>query len=339
MERTAPDSTEEVKTWAGASVARRGRGGRPNKSPILWFRDFRYPVPVVRLAAHGRLNMDYGLRTTDYGLLRKCLAWGVHFYTALGLVAAAGMAVLLTRPDVRAEDFLWAFVLMFVATAIDATDGTLARLVRVKDVLPGFDGRRLDDIVDFLTYTSLPLLLIWRARILPDGLSWVLLAPLLASAYGFSQVRAKTDDGYFLGFPSYWNLVAFYLYVLQPWPGWLSVGLVLGLALLTFVPARYLYPTGRRGLLSRVTTALGALWMVLLVWILWRLLWGRFDENSADRWAVASLFFPLYYLVASWAVTLRLWRSRPRRRAEAIGGRRPVLAGTARRRFSFRRRR
>ena len=284
--------------------------------------------------------MDYGLRTKNYGLFRKCLAWGVHCYTALGLVAAAGIAVLITRPGVRHEDFLWAFVLMLSATFIDATDGTLARLVRVKDVLPGFDGRRLDDLVDFLTYTSLPLLLIWRAQILPGGLAWVLLLPLLASAYGFSQVWAKTEDGYFLGFPSYWNLVAFYLYVLRPWPGWLSVALVVVLALLTFVPSRYLYPTGQRGVLSRVTMLLGATWAILLVWVLGRLLSGRFDEESTYWWAVASLFFPIYYMAASWAVTLRLWRSRPGRRAgESPATRRPVLAGTGRRRFSFRRRR
>src|SRR5947209_20425543 len=130
---------------------------------------------------------------------RQALAWSVHFYTALGLVAAAGIAVLVVRGG--AESFRWAFVLMLVATLIDATDGTLARRVRVKEVLPGFDGRRLDDLIDFLTYTCLPLLLLWRAgdQVLPTGLGWCLLLPLLASAYGFCQVSAKTDDGFFLG--------------------------------------------------------------------------------------------------------------------------------------------
>src|SRR5262245_59441482 len=142
--------------------------------------------------------------------LRQVLAWCVHGYTALGLVAAAIIAVLVVRGD--AEAFHQAFALMFVATLIDATDGPLARLVGVKEVLPGFDGRRLDDLIDFLTYTCLPLLLIWRAELLPGGQEWWLLLPLLASAYGFSQANAKTDDGFFLGFPSYWNLVAFYMY-------------------------------------------------------------------------------------------------------------------------------
>src|SRR5438445_4180603 len=162
--------------------------------------------------------------------VQQALAWSAHAYTALGLVAAAGIAVLLVRGDV--ESVRWAFVLMLIATCIDATDGTLARRVRVKEVLPGFDGRRLDDLIDFLTYTCLPLLLIWRADILPGAQAWWLLVPLLASAYGFSQVSAKTDDGYFLGFPSCWNVVAFYFYVLHL-PNWIALALLLFFSMLT----------------------------------------------------------------------------------------------------------
>ena len=54
-------------------------------------------------------------------------------------------------------------------------------------------------------------------------MEWVLVVALVASAYGFCQMPAKTTDGYFVGFPSYWNIVAFYLYVLQM-PGWLRRG-------------------------------------------------------------------------------------------------------------------
>ena len=67
----------------------------------------------------------------------------------------------------------------------------------MKEVLPGFDGGALDNLIDFQTYTTLPLLLIWRAGLLPGDLAWLLLLPLLASAYGFSQANAKTDDGFF----------------------------------------------------------------------------------------------------------------------------------------------
>jgi phosphatidylcholine synthase len=254
--------------------------------------------------------------TRPIGVGRRILAWCIHLYTASGLLCAAAITVLLVQGG--PEAFRWSFVLMGVATMIDATDGTLARAIRIKETLPGFDGRRLDDIVDFLTYTCLPLLLIWRADLLPPGWGVILALPLLASAYGFCQVSAKTDDGYFLGFPSYWNLVAFYLYALQPLPGWFVVALLVSLALLTFVPARYLYPS-QRGRLNLVTNVLGAIWGVMLGWILYVMPPQPMVGSETQRAALWSLFFPIYYLMASWLVTLRIWRRQRRRQARPVG--------------------
>jgi len=241
--------------------------------------------------------------------VRKVLAWCVHTYTALGLVAAAGMAVSILDGAFRA-----AFVLMFIATVIDATDGTFARLVKVKEVLPGFDGRRLDDLVDFQTYVALPLLLIWRAQLLAPGQEAWLLAPLLASAYGFCQVAAKTDDGYFLGFPSHWNIIAFYLYVLDLAPP-AALAVLLVFALLTFVPMRYLYPTNR-GRLNRWTNQLGAVWAVGLVWIVLRLPDAGAEASHADAFtfnlALVTLIFPAYYVGVSWWITWQIVRRRRR---------------------------
>lgn len=224
----------------------------------------------------------------------RVLAWGVHLYTATGLVAAAAMAILIIEGGDDA--FRGALLFMVAATVIDSTDGMLARKFEVKRWTPDFDGRRLDDIVDFQTYTSLPLLLIWRAGLLPEGWDWLLLAPLLASAYGFSQTEAKTKDGFFLGFPSYWNAVAFYLYFLRP-PELLTAAVILFFAILTFVPARYLYPS-YGGPFSRATTILAALWGALLVLILL----GSFGDSRTLVWI--SLIFPVYYLGVSWWITL-----------------------------------
>lgn len=245
--------------------------------------------------------------------VRQALAWCVHAYTALGLVAAAGMAAAII--DGTPAGFRLAFALMFLATVVDATDGTLARWVRVREVLPGFDGRRLDDLVDFQTYASLPLLLIWRAGLLPQGQEAWLLVPLLASAYGFCQSKVKTDDGYFLGFPSYWNIIAFYLYVLQLPPG-AAIAILIFFAVLTFVPARYLYPT-HRGRLNRLTNQLGAVWGVVLVWIVLGLPEvgaAREIDHATKLLALGSLVFPLYYLLVSWIITARMV-VRARRRA------------------------
>jgi phosphatidylcholine synthase len=226
-------------------------------------------------------------------MMRKTFAWLVHLYTAMGLVCAAGMAVLIVRGG--DASFRGAFFLMMVATAVDATDGWLARRARVKEVLPGFDGSALDNLIDFHTYTSLPLLLIWRAGILPGGLVWLLLLPLLASAYGFSQVNVKTDDGFFLGFPSYWNIVAYYLFVLPP-PVWVPVALLTTCAVLTFIPTRYIYAT-KGGPFATLINAGSVIWFVSLGFVL------SGPEEYRRTVAVASLAFPVMYLSLSAFVT------------------------------------
>lgn len=247
-------------------------------------------------------EVDRELRPRLLSAVRVC-AWGVHLYTAMGLVLAGWITYLLVgdRPD----RFELSFILMLVACVVDATDGFLARGVRVKEVLPGFDGRRLDDITDFLNYVFLPLFLIYQARLLPAGWEGWLVFPLIAAAYGFCQVSAKTDDGFFLGFPSYWNLIAFYLYALDP-PAWFSLSAVIVFSLLTFVPTRYLYPT-QPGRLNKLSLLLGVVWGALLLLILVRSRKNPLDGDRAQRLVGVSLFYPLYYLLASWLVSARYW--------------------------------
>jgi phosphatidylcholine synthase len=226
---------------------------------------------------------------------RRLFAWFVHFYTALGFVCAAIIAVLIVRGDDRS--FRLAFFMMMVATAIDATDGWLARAARVHDVVPEFDGAALDNLIDFHTYASLPLLLLWRAGTLPGNLGWLLLLPLLASGYGFSQVNAKTEEGFFRGFPSYWNIVAFYLYTLQV-PPWLAGTLLTVFAVLTFVPTYYIYAT-RGGPFARLINVGAAVWFVMLGLVL------RGTVGDPRLLAELSLVYPVMYLAVSALVTVR----------------------------------
>jgi hypothetical protein len=127
-----------------------------------------------------------------------------------------------------------------------------------------------------------------------------LLLPLLASAYGFSQSDAKTEDHFFLGFPSYWNVVAIYLYWLKL-PAWLALALIILLALLTFVPSLYLY-TSYKGPFSRLTNWLLLGWMVLLVLIVAQIF---ADPQQLKLLVWLSLAFPIYYFVLSWLITLQ----------------------------------
>lgn len=195
--------------------------------------------------------------------------------------------------DIRA-----AFIWMFAATFVDGTDGVLARAARVKERTPLFDGARLDDIVDYLTFVFLPALVVITAGLVPAEVAWIVAgAMLLSSAYGFASLDAKTSDHFFTGFPSYWNVVVFYVAVLGM-PLWANAALLLGFAVMVFVRIGYVYPS-RTPVLRRTTLALMLIWgVMLLLMIAWM--------PAPPMWLViGSLVFPVYYVVLSLALHTR----------------------------------
>jgi phosphatidylcholine synthase len=193
----------------------------------------------------------------------RARAVAVHLYTASGAILA--MLILVAAYNGEVTRALW---LMLAALLIDSTDGLLARRLRVGEALPSFDGARLDDIVDYMTYVLAPVVLLWSEGYLPEGTTGLALAamPLLASSYQFCRVDAKTDDHFFLGFPSYFNVVAFYVIVFDLGVGAVASVLV-ACSLLVFVPIRYIYPT-RTVAFRRLSLLLTALWLVSYALIL-----------------------------------------------------------------------
>ena len=221
-----------------------------------------------------------------YTRRRKMAAWGVHAYTALGLPLAFVSTVALFEWKVQLF-----FLLNGIAVFVDATDGTLARRVKVKEVLPDFDGRRLDDIVDFIIFAFLPSLALHVLQMLPPGLGYLAFVPLVSSGYGFCQERAKTEES-FVGFPSYWTIGIVYLYALQTSP-WTNLAVVLLFSLLVFVPIHYVYPTRTR-LLRPVTLFFGYVWAAAMFFIT---LFPTSPYTTQVAWA--STAYPLYYFVLS----------------------------------------
>ena len=109
---------------------------------------------------------------------RRVLARGVHLLTASGAVLAV-FAMIAIAEDELAQ----AALLMLAALFVDSIDGTLARAVGVLQHTPEINGRRLDDMVDYLNFVIVPVFFLWGAgSVLHPG--W-LAAPVLASAYGF----------------------------------------------------------------------------------------------------------------------------------------------------------
>jgi len=228
------------------------------------------------------------------------IAWLAHLYTASGAI----LAFLAARAVIE-HDYRTAFFWLGVQIAVDATDGVLARALRVDVRTPHFSGAKLDDIVDYLTYVFVPALFVWRALLVPDAWTlWVVGAMLLSSAYGFNRTDAKTADHFFTGFPSYWNLVVFYLHLGQV-ASTTNAVLLLTLAALVFVPIRYVYPS-RTPILQWQTNVLGVIWGALLLWMLW-----EYPEVSRTVFLV-SLFYPAYYAALSFYLT---WQRRATERA------------------------
>jgi phosphatidylcholine synthase len=217
--------------------------------------------------------------------LRIGLAWGVHLFTASGALAGTLALVAVDRGDFRAAA-LW----MLLAIAIDSLDGTFARAVGVSRVLPGFDGRRLDDIVDFLNYAIVPCVFLVAGGLVPH---WgAVVAPILASAYGFSQVDAKTEDDFFLGFPSYWNVIAILAWLLEVDPRLLA-WILAAFSALVFVPLKYVYPSKLRAW-KRTTYALTALAAAAVAWAVLEP-----ERARALRVPQLALLYPAFYFALS----------------------------------------
>ena len=239
----------------------------------------------------------------DSGPNSRVAAGLVHAYTAIG----AALALLMVHFSYEGEValVLWLFL---AAMIIDGTDGFLARYFRVKAVMPSFDGELLDNIVDYLTYAFAPMVLLWANGYLPGGAwGWALaIMPLLASCYGFCRSDAKTEDHYFLGFPSYWNILAFYVIVMGLSETTTAV-LVVVLTILVFVPVKYLYPS-RTVPLWTLNMTLAVIWLAMYAVIVVTLP----DPSLTLVWV--SMFYVAYYTgVSLWltATTARRRRLEP----------------------------
>ena len=164
-------------------------------------------------------------------------AFAVHVFTACGAALAFLALVLATGGH-------WAamFFCLGLALVVDGADGPLAREFKVAEVLPRWSGETLDLIVDFTTYVFVPAYAIAASGMLPKALAVPAgIVVVITGALYFADRQMKTADNYFRGFPGLWNLAAFYLYLLEP-PEWLAAGLIVALAVLTFLPLKFLHP-------------------------------------------------------------------------------------------------
>jgi phosphatidylcholine synthase len=219
--------------------------------------------------------------------LRVIAAYGVHLFTATGAIWGF-LAVL----AIFAHDWKSMIVWMIIAMLVDGFDGMLARWADVKTYAKGIDGALLDNILDYLNYVVVPALFLMQADILPYGLQMAgAFSILITSAYQFTQTDAKTDDHHFKGFPSYWNVMALYM-LLMNLPQWVNFGFLVAFNILVFVPIKYIYPS-RNSYLRNLTLGLTYLYGAIGIW-------GLLLYPHTPQWIVwASFAYVGYYFVLS----------------------------------------
>jgi phosphatidylcholine synthase len=212
-------------------------------------------------------NHSHVIRRVSF--LQRCAGWFIHAFTASG--ACVGLMSLLS---IYRGNFLLALWLMCAAIFIDAIDGMFARAVNIKAAVPEIDGELLDNIVDFFNYTLVPCFFLLVTNLLPEN--WRVLCVMaitFSSAYQFTQVDAKTHDHFFKGFPSYWNIAVFYLYFWQM-STVTNMAILMLLAVLSFVPIKYVYPSRLDYLTNNEYLRLGmviitAIWGAATSGLLW----------------------------------------------------------------------
>lgn len=183
--------------------------------------------------------------SAQFSITRKLLAWAVHTFTASGIIVGLFSLVAISR-----HEWQQAMEWLFLALVIDASDGTLSRAVEVKRVLPSFDGKMLDYVVDFVTFVVAPTFFLYESNMLPESVRLVsVCAILLVSSYHYGNLKALTSDYYFKGLPGPWNAVVFYLFILGL-DKWWNVLIVALACVLHFVPIKFVYPTRTRKLRS-----------------------------------------------------------------------------------------
>lgn len=226
-------------------------------------------------------------------LKQRMLGWSIHAFTASG--ACLGLLALLSIHQHHLSQALW---LMTAAIIIDAVDGMFARMVRIKEVVPEIDGALLDNIVDFFTYTLVPCFFLLVTDLLPEY--WRILCVMVitfSSAYQFTQVDAKTSDHFFKGFPSYWNIAVFYLYFWQL-SSVTNMLVLLLLALLSFIPIKYVYPS-RLDYLTNSKLLRLAMVLLTMVWgaATSGLLW-LYPETNHVLVAISLGYMVFYFMLS-----------------------------------------
>jgi phosphatidylcholine synthase len=248
----------------------------------------------------------WGFMSDSVTSFDKWRAFGVHLLTASGAFLAF-MALIAAAEQRWVAMFVWLGAALF----IDGIDGPIARKIDIKRVLPNWSGDLLDSIIDYATFCMIPAVALYLSDKIGEPWSFVAAALIvISSAVYYADLRMKTKDNFFRGFPVCWNMVVFVLFATEL-TGWTVFAVVVVCSAATFAPVNFVHPVRVRRL-RPLTMAVVALWSILGVISL-------YYNFASPTWVKAGLIATSLYLFMIGGVVQALVSARlaSRRRGKA----------------------
>ena len=232
----------------------------------------------------------------EFARWHKVRAFFIHLYTASGAIWG-----LLALDAIYRDAYQDAYLYMMLAVFIDGTDGPLARKFKVRTVLPTLDGSLLDNIVDYLNWTFVPILLLWKSNWLPEPGIFFCSIALLSSLYAFSHTAAKKkEEAMFRGFPSYWNFFVIYVALgLHSFGQWAVAAVTILLSILSVAPIYFIYPN-RLKRFRMLHFVFGGSWFFSFVAMLF------YYPSVPKVLFYYSLTYPAFYIAHSLLLNIKL---------------------------------
>ncbi|WP_024654014.1 phosphatidylcholine synthase [Borrelia persica] len=229
--------------------------------------------------------------------LNLLLAWLVHILTASGLAIGFYSIISIINTD---YDLL--LKLTIFGLLIDGIDGTLARKLKIKEIIPTINGELLDNIVDYINYTFIPTIFFYYGNFIQENYKIIIcIGILLASAYQFSQSDAKTSDDYFKGFPSLWNFFIIFNLIFTMSQN-TNLIMTSSCIALSFAPIKFIYPSKTKELkyITLPITIITALSVMLITFT-------KLPEIYLSIGKILVISYCLYLILTSIYLT---WKTR-----------------------------
>nr|WP_214646555.1 phosphatidylcholine/phosphatidylserine synthase [Borreliella californiensis] len=227
------------------------------------------------------------------------LAWFVHIFTASGLIVGLYSIISIVN-----SDYSLLLKLTVMGLIIDGIDGTMARKFKVKELIPKIDGTLLDNITDYINYTFIPVIFFYLGEFIEEKYKVVICTGiLLSSAYQFSRTDAKTNDNYFRGFPSLWNLFVILniIFKMEQITNLITMSICI---ITSFIPIKFIYPSKTKEL-RKITIPITIISCLIFIVSI-------FSELSTTALKMAKTVLILYFAYLTLASIYLTYKTRNR---------------------------